>query len=136
MTSPAVQKLPVISKSRRVAGRILSGIAVLFIAFGMTTALAQRPEAIEGAIALGYPPSTVFWIGVLEFVLLVLYLIPRTAVLGAVLWTGYLGGAVASHVRLQQPWFSTTLFPIYFAILLWGGLYLRDRRVAALIQPK
>jgi hypothetical protein len=66
-------------------------------------------------------------------VCLILYVIPRTAPLGAVLWTGYLGGAIATHLRLDNPLFSHTLFPIYVAALLWGGLYLRDARVRALV---
>jgi hypothetical protein len=81
---------------------------------------------------LGYPANTVFGIGVLALVCLVLLLIPRTSIMGAILFTGYLGGAVASNVRAANPLFSHTLFPIYFAAILWTGLWLRDPRVAAL----
>jgi hypothetical protein len=73
-------------------------------------------------------------IGVLELACLAVYLVPRTAVLGAVLLTGYLGGAIATHVRLENPLFSHVLFPTYVAALVWGGLYLRDRRVSALFS--
>jgi hypothetical protein len=67
-------------------------------------------------------------------VLLALYLIPRTAILGAVLWTGYLGGAVVIHLRINDPWLSHTLFPVYVGIFLWAGLWLRDRRARLLIS--
>jgi ABC-type transport system involved in cytochrome c biogenesis permease component len=75
-------------------------------------------------------------IGLILLVCVVVYLIPRTAVLGAVLLTGYLGGAVATHVRVGDPLLSHTFFPIYFAVLIWGGLYLRDRRVHAAIARR
>jgi hypothetical protein len=115
------------------AGRFLSGFAALFLAFDMTLKLAQRPEAIEATTQLGYPASVIFPIGLVQLVFLALYLIPRTAPLGAVLWTGYLGGAIATHVRVENPLFSHTLFPIYVAAMLWGGLWLRDIRVRRLL---
>ena len=74
-----------------------------------------------------------FWIGLIELVCLVLYLVPRTAVSGALLFTGYLGGAIATHVRVGNPLLSHTLFPVYVAAVMWGGLYLRESRLAALI---
>ena len=74
-------------------------------------------------------------LGAIELVCLTLYLIPRTAPLGAVLWTGYLGGAIATHLRIDNPLFSHILFPIYVAAFIWGGLYLRDARVRAAIGP-
>jgi len=73
---------------------------------------------------------------VIELVCLALYLVPRTAVLGAVLWTGYLGGAVATHVRIGSPLFSHVLFPLYVAALLWVGLWLRDRSLQALLPVR
>jgi DoxX-like family len=89
--------------------------------------------AVQGTTALGYPPQSVLWIGIMELVCLALYLVPRTAVLGAILLTGYLGGAVASQLRLEAPLLSHTLFPIYIAVILWGGLYLRERRLRGLV---
>ena len=83
--------------------------------------------------ALGYPADTVLWIGMIELVCLALYLVPRTAVLGAILLTGHLGGAIATHVRVGSPLLSHTLFPIYVALLLWGGLYLREPRLRELV---
>ncbi len=90
--------------------------------------------AIEGTTRLGYPAHVVRGLGVVEVACLALYLFPRTAPLGAVLWTGYLGGAIATHVRIGSPLFSHVLFPIYVAAMLWGGLWLRDPRVRALLS--
>lgn len=117
-------------------GRILSGLAVLFLAFDATMKLLAPPAAIEGTVRLGYRASVLPGLGTLQVILLAAYLVPRTAVIGAVLWTGYLGGAVATHVRVGDPLFTHTLFPIYVAALLWGGLWLRDRRVDALYAPR
>ena len=117
------------------AGRLASGIAALFLAFDAAMKLAASPQAIEGTRALGFDPAVLLPLGLLQAILLVLYLVPRTAVLGAILWTGYLGGAVATHVRLENPWFSHILFPVYVAALTWGGLWLRDSRVRALLRP-
>ena len=116
------------------AGRILSGIAVLFLTFDLSIKLAGAKEAVDGTVQLGWLPHHLPILGVIEIVCLALYLIPRTAPLGAVLWTGYLGGAIATHLRVDNPLFSHTLFPIYVAALIWGGLYLRDARVRALLQ--
>ncbi len=116
------------------AGRILSGIAVLFLTVDSIVKLLVVQAAIDANAQLGYQTSVIFPLGVLEAVLLVIYLIPRTSVLGAILWTGYLGGAIATHVRLMNPLFTHILFPIYVAALLWGGLYLRDPRVRALLK--
>lgn len=115
------------------AGRVLSGLAVLFLAFDATIKLLQLGPAVEGTTQLGYPASVIVPIGLIQIGCLILYLIPRTSVLGAILWTGYLGGAIATHVRVGSPLFSHTLFPIYVAALLWGGLWLRDQRVRALL---
>jgi hypothetical protein len=89
--------------------------------------------AIQGTTELGYPASVVFGIGLVELVCLALYVIPQTSVLGAIVFTGYLGGAIATHVRIGSPLFSHVLFPIYVAVLIWGGLYAREGRVRALI---
>lgn len=113
-------------------GRILSGLAVLFLAFDAAMKLFRVPAAVEGTTQLGYPAGTLLGIGLLQVVCLVIYLVPRTAIIGAVLWTGYLGGAIATHVRVGSPLFTHILFPVYVAALLWGGLWLRDRRVDAL----
>ena len=121
------------SSRARLAGRILTGIAVLFLIFDTAIKLVASPEAVAGTTQLGWPAHHVLTLGIIEVVCLTLYLIPRTAPLGAVLWTGYLGGAIATHLRLDNPLLSHTLFPIYVAALIWGGLYLRDARVRALL---
>ena len=120
-------------RAARFTGLGLSAVAVLFLAFDASMKLLQLGPAIKGTVELGYPASVVFGLGVLQAVCLLAYLVPQTAVLGCVLWTGYLGGAVATHVRLSQPLFSHELFPLYVAILLWSGLWLRDARVRQLL---
>ncbi|HEX3155069.1 MAG TPA: DoxX family protein [Candidatus Angelobacter sp.] len=117
------------------AGRIVSGFVVLFLVVDAGFKL-LRPlpaPAVEAFGKLGYPVELAAGIGVLLLSCLALYLIPRTSVLGAILLTGYLGGAVASHVRVGDPWFSHALFPVYVGLLIWGGLYLRDQRLRALV---
>ena len=120
-----------VSSARLWSGRLLSGLSVTFLAWDAGIKLVRHPMAVAGTEALGYSPEAVPIIGAIAAVCLVLYVIPRTAILGAVLWTGYLGGAIATHLRLFNPLFSHTLFPIYVAVMLWGGLALRDRRVLA-----
>jgi len=117
-------------------GRVLGGIAVLFLLMDLTLKLMRVPAAIKGTGELGWPVSTIVPLGIIQLVLLAIYLIPRTAVLGAILWTGYLGGAVATHVRVGNPLFSHVLFPIYVALLLWGALWLRDARLRALVPVR
>jgi hypothetical protein len=128
----ATQKAPV-SKGRLWAGRIMSALPVLFLLMDGVMKLMKPDFVVKATIQLGYPESVIFGLGIVVLVCVILYVIPRTAVLGAILLTGYLGGAVATHVRVGDPLFSHALFPVYFAILLWGGLYLRDERLRALI---
>ena len=125
-----------VSTRRRRAGLIISGLAVLFLTFDLVMKFLVTPEAVEASAALGWQMHTIPILGMIEIVCLALYLIPRTAPLGAILWTGYLGGAIATHLRVDNPLFSHTIFPIYVAAFIWGGLYLRDARVRALIGPK
>lgn len=113
-------------------GRILSGLAVAFLTFDVAMKFLMPPAAVEGTKQLGWPESAMLPLGIIQLICLAIYLVPRTAVIGAVLWTGYLGGAIAIHVRVGNPLFSHTLFPIYVAVFLWAGLWLRDRRVRAL----
>jgi hypothetical protein len=117
------------------AGRVLSGIAVLFLTFDTFIKFSGAKEAVEGTTQLGWQPHHLPILGAIELVCLVLYLVPRTAPLGALLWTGYLGGAIATHLRIDNPLFTHILFPTYVAALLWGGLYLRDARVRAVVGP-
>ena len=117
------------SRAALYTGRVMSGLAVLFLGADAAFKLIAHPAVVQGTADLGFPPGSHTIIGLLALGCWVLYLAPRTALLGAVLWTGYLGGAIATHLRMDNPLFSHTLFPIYVAILLWGGLYLRDARV-------
>ncbi len=122
-----------ISKGASRTGLGLMALAILFLAFDATVKLIVIPEAVSATAELGWPTSTLRALGWLQLALLVLYVTPRTAILGALLWTGYLGGAVATHVRVGNPWPSHVLFPVYVALLLWGALWLRDRRVRAML---
>jgi hypothetical protein len=116
-------------------GRVLTALAVLFLTFDAAIKLVMSTVAVEGTTQLGYQAHHLPIIGTIAVVCLVLYVIPRTAPLGAILWTGYLGGAIATHLRLDNPLFTHILFPIYVAAFIWGGLYLRDPRVRALLRP-
>jgi hypothetical protein len=128
----AIQTAPA-SKTSLWAGRIISGLVVLFMLFDSGIKLMKLAPAVEGTAKLGYPVSVVLPIGIVLFVCTVLYAIPRTSILGAILLTGYLGGAVASNVRMGNPLFGYVLFPVYVGVLLWLGLFLRDARLRALI---
>lgn len=107
-------------------------MAVLFLLFDSAIKFTKIAPVKESFERLGYPLSLALAIGVLELVCVVAYLIPRTSVLGAVMLTGFLGGATASHARLVDPLFSHVLFPTYVAVLVWGGLFLREGRLRAL----
>lgn len=131
-TQPAAPAVDVTRKALW-SGRVLSAVAVLFLLFDAAGKLFRPQAVVEGTTALGWPASLLVPLGVIQLVCLVAYLIPRTSFLGAILWTGYLGGAVATHVRLGNPLFSHILFPTYIAALLWLGLWLRDRRLRALL---
>lgn len=122
-----------ISMGQLWAGRILSGIAVAFLLFDVTGKLMKVAPVVEGSMKLGYPEKTVVPIGVLLLVGVVLYLIPQTSVVGAIYLAAYLGGAVASHVRVGNPLASHVLFPVYVAAFLWGGLAQRNPRVLSLL---
>ena len=116
--------------------RVITGIVALLLAFDAGIKLIQAKPAVEGSVQLGFGPSQVFVIGVIAFVCLVLYLVPRTAPLGAVLWTGYFGGAVVTHLRVGNPLFTHILSGVYVSTLIWVSLYLRDPRVRALVGKR
>jgi len=115
------------------AGSIISALAVLFLLFDSVIKLMLPAPVVESFNQLGYPPKYALGIGILELLCVVVYVIPRTSVLGAVLLTGYLGGAVATHVRIGSPLFTHALFPIYIGLLIWSGLFLREDRLRALV---
>jgi len=121
-----------VSKGRLWTGRIISALVVLFLLFDSITKVLKVRAVMEASAQLGYPASTIFAIGIILLVCTVFYIIPQTAVLGAILLTGYLGGAVAANLRIGTSMFNT-LFPIVFAALAWTGIFLRESRLGALI---
>ena len=128
MTSPASAA----TTSRLWAGRILSALPTLFLLVDGGMKLFKPPVVVQSTLELGYPESAIVGIGVVLLIATILYVIPRTAVLGAILLTGYLGGAVATHVRVSGPGFNI-VFPVIFGCMLWGGLWLRDNNLRRLI---
>lgn len=127
------------SKGQLIAGRVLSGLVILFLLFDAGLKLVA-PE-----VAIKYTPPDLGWtrdiptmtmLAVLLLIPTLLYIWPRTAILGAILITGYLGGAIASQVRISSPLFSHSLFGVYLGLMLWGGLWLRDPRLRTLIPLK
>jgi hypothetical protein len=127
----ATQTVPAV-KTTIWVGRSISAFAVLFLIFDSVIKVLNLAPAVEATTQLGYPASLVIGIGVLELACLAVYVIPRTAVLGAILLTGYLGGAIATQVRADSPLFSV-VFPVIIGALIWGGLFLREQRLRALI---
>ena len=129
MTTPTNQ-----STRRRWIGRVVTAVPVLFLAFDLSIKLAHIQPVTDAFAKLGIPDDLSVTVGVLELLCLVVYLVPQTAVPGAVLCTGFLGGAIMIHLRISDPLFSHILFPVYIGGLLWLGLYLRDPRLRTLIS--
>ena len=124
------------TKAMTWAGWGLTGLAVLFMTFDIAIKLVDLQIVRDTMVQLGYPPQLGRTIGVIELVCLALYLNPRTSVLGAVLFTGVMGGAIATHMRVGDPLFSHVLFGVYFGAALWGGLWLREPRLRALFPVR
>ena len=118
-----------LSKKLLWSGRILSAVPVLMLLMSAVMKFAQPPPVVEGFAHLGLPQKLAVGLGVLELVCTMLYVIPRTAVLGAILLTGYLGGAILTHLRVGDPFIG----PLVFGVLVWAGLFLREKRLRALI---
>ena len=125
----AQDEVGVDSKARLWTGCVITVLTVTFLLFDAMVKILKLPVAVEGTVRLGYPAGLVMWIGIVELICLGAYLHPRTAVLGAVLLTGYLGGATATQVRLEDPWF---IFPVVVGVLVWAGLFLRNGRLRPL----
>jgi len=121
-----------VSSTHLWAGRIMSGLPALFLLVDGVMKLFKPPVVVQATVELGYPESVIFGFGVTLFVSTLLYLIPRTSVLGAILLTGYLGGAVATHVRVGGPLFNV-VFAVIVGALLWGGLWLRDGQLREML---
>lgn len=131
--APTLTEPRIPSRRRLWMGHTLSAVAVSFLLFDSVIKLVKIAPVVESFERLGYSPAIAREIGWLELACLVLYVLPRTAPLGALLLTGFLGGAIATHVRIGDPLFSHVLFPVYVGVLLWGGLFLRDERPRALL---
>lgn len=129
----ALRAAPIIQRPARIAGRIVTALPSLFLAFDVAIKLSGHPAVAEASERLGLPVALSPVLGTILAVCLALYLVPRTAVLGAVLLTGYLGGAISIHLRVGDPLLSHTLFPIWVGVFVWLGLFLRDARVRALV---
>lgn len=132
-TADTAHRRPAIGTRARRAGLVVGAIPIVFLAMDAMMKLLAVAPAVEGTAQLGYPPHVLQPLGIVQAVCLALYVLPRTSVLGAILWTGYLGGAVATHVRVGSPLFTHMLFPVLVGGLLWLALWLRDARVRALI---
>jgi hypothetical protein len=122
------------SKAALWAGRVLSGLSIAFLLMDGVMKLFKPQPVLEGTLRLGWPVEAIVPLGFVLLACTLLYAVPRTAILGAVLLTGYMGGAVASNVRSGQVLFNCA-FPILFSMLFWGGLWLRDGRLRALLAP-
>ena len=120
-------------KTYRIVGNLLTWIAAVFQLLDGAAKLFKPQPVVDATLALGFPENTVAGMGIVLIIGTIAYLIPRTALFGAILVTAYLGGAVAAHVRVKDPWFSHVLFPVYLALLLWAGLALRDNRLRRLL---
>lgn len=121
-----------VSKRAYWTGWSLSGLAILFFLFDGAMKLVKPEMVVKYTVALGYPESEIVGIGIAALASTILYAIPRTSVLGAILLTGYLGGAIASKVRIEAPLFDV-VFALVFALFVWGGLFLREPRLRALL---
>ena len=124
-----------LSAARLWTARLLTGLSGAFFLFDAGMKLLKPRAVIEATVRLGYPESTIFGMGIVLLAATLLYLVPRTSVFGVILLTGYLGGAVASNVRAEQPTFNI-IFPVIFATIAWGGLWLRETRLEQMLPWK
>jgi hypothetical protein len=125
-----------VKKGRLRTGRIISGLIAFLLALDALGKFLKPEPVVKGTVELGYPESVIVPLGVVLLASVIFYAVPRTAIFGALLLTGYLGGAVATHVRVGNPLFTHVLVPVYVGVLLWAGLTLRDRRLEALLFAK
>ena len=121
------------SRGRLWTARVLSGIAILFMLFDATIHLMVIQPVVDSFNQLGYPVDLAVTLGIIELACLVLYVVPRSSIFGAILLTGYLGGAIAIQLRIHAQVLSTTLFPVYVGVMVWGGIYLRDDLLSRII---
>lgn len=121
------------ARGRIWAGRLITGIPALFLLLDGVMKLVKPTAAVKATLQLGYQDDVLVGLGLVLLTAVVLFLLPRTSLLGAILLTGYLGGAVATHVRVGNPLVSHVLFPVYLGVLIWGGLWLRETRLSLLL---
>jgi len=121
------------SKKMKITGWVLSILAILLLLADGFAKLIKPEPVIQATLQLGYPESTITTIGILVIICAIIYAIPRSAFLGAILLTGFLGGAIATHFRINNPLFSHTLFPVYVLLFIWLGLYLRNASLRKLL---
>jgi hypothetical protein len=131
--TPPLSHSPTPPKWMRWTGWGMTGLMIAFLLFDSVSKVMLGRYAVEATTKIGYPLDVIRPLGFVGLACTVLYAIPRTSILGAILLTGYLGGAIASKVRIEDPMFSSVLVGVYFGVLVWGGLYLRDERLRALI---
>jgi len=136
MHTTAITETPATTDRAATVGRVISVLVSAFLLFDAVIHLLAIEPVVESFRDLGFPAGQAFAIGVLELLCVALYVVPRTSVLGALLLTGYLGGAVCAHVRVEAPLMSTTLFPVYVGIAVVAGLYLRNAKVRALFSNR
>jgi hypothetical protein len=122
-----------VSKKSLWAGRIMSGLVAAFMVFDAVIHLMKPAPVVEAFSKLGFPIRLAIPLGIIELVCILLYVIPRTSILGAILLTGYLGGAIAIQLPTGNSLFGEVLFPVYIGVILWGGIYLRDDRLRTLV---
>ena len=136
MTTASLSQPVAISKSRLWASRIMGGLVILFMLMDTAFKFIPNEDVVKGTTDLGFETHHLPIIGTLALISTILYIYRRTEILGAILLTGYWGGAIATHVRLDNPLFSHILFPVYFGILAWGALWLKNEQLRNLIPVK
>lgn len=124
------------SKAKLWTGRIMAGLVIAFMLMDSIFKLIPNEMVTAGTVELGYQAHHIPVLGILGLISIVLFTLPRTSILGAILLTGYFGGAIATHVRLDNPLFTHILFPVYLGLLAWGSLYLRNEKLRKLIAGK
>lgn len=122
-----------VSRKSTWAGRIVTGLVAAFLVFDAVIHIMKPVPVVEGFAKLGFPLRFAVPLGIVELVCILLYVIPRTSILGAIFLTGYLGGAIAVQLPTGNPFFREVLFPVYIAVFLWGGIYLRDARLRDMV---
>ncbi|HLG98494.1 MAG TPA: DoxX family protein [Bryobacteraceae bacterium] len=136
MTIPFGLQPAAASRAKTRTGHLLSGLAIAFLLFDCVIKFINPPFVAQASVQIGWSPALAPDLGMILLACTVLYAVPRTSVLGAILLTGYLGGAVATHLRVGDPLLSHVLFPVYLGVILWTGLWLREDRLRVLLPGR